>query len=133
MTIQDEVKEQLKGTITLLSPIEINGKEIKSLSYDLMKIDEELLSKADSLSHAGKKFSDVTLEEADYTYHRYLGMAAIIAENPWIDWEDLKRIKGIDLRTLTGIGHDFFISPGVSDEEISDEQPEPTAGISTQA
>lgn len=126
-----EALDKLSGVVKLFSPIEINGKEIKSLSYDLMKIDEELLGQADRLSH-GKGMQSST-EEIDYTYHRYLGMAAIIAENPWVDWEDLKRAKGIDLKTISNIGRLFFVAQAEFEKENSVEPQEPTVDISTQA
>lgn len=126
-----EALDKLSGTIKLFSPIEINGKEIKTLSYDLMKIDEALLTEAERLAH-GKGMQGST-EELDYTYHRYLGMAAIIADNPWVDWEDLKRVKGIDLKTISKVGRLFFVAQVEFENEISDEPQEPTADTSTQA
>ncbi len=133
MTNREMLREQLKGKFNLVAPIEINGKEVKSLSYDLMKIDEELLAKADSLAQAGKKINEMVIGENDYAYHRYLGMAAVIAENPWIDWEDLKRLKGIDLNRLSRVGRDFFAVLGESPDESSENAQEPTADTSTQA
>ncbi len=127
------MQTKLSGSIKLFSPIEINGKEINTLSYDLMKIDEELLSKADSLSRFTRKPSEIVYEENDYAYHRYLGMAAVIAENSWIDWEDLKRLKGIDLKSMAAIGRAFFFAQAEFESETSEELQEPTADISTQA
>lgn len=131
MSTRDEIKEQLKGKFDLLAPIMINGKEIKSLSYDLMKINEELLMKAESLTRVSR-ISEVVLGENNYTYHRYLGMAAIIAENPWIDWEDIKRLEGIDLNRLSRIGRDFFIVLGDLREDASENVQELTVDTSTQ-
>ncbi|MDE5756978.1 MAG: hypothetical protein K2H85_00045 [Allobaculum sp.] len=93
-----------KGTLKLKKPIEINGKEIYSLSFDSEQIDLDLMSQAEAQARQKRPPNDtslMTLGETDYTYHLFLGMAAVIAVNPWIDWEDLKRVKGNDLKTVS--------------------------------
>lgn len=122
----------LKGTIKLKKPIEINGKEIYSFSFDSEQIDLDLMSQAEAKARQKRQITEMTLGETDYTYHLFLGMAAIIAVNPWVDWEDLKRLKGIDLKTLGNIGRLFFITQGVLEDETSEEQLELTVDISTQ-
>ncbi len=122
-----------QGTLKLRKPIEINGKEIRTLTFDVEQIDFDLMSAAESLSRKAQKTDDPTLGETDRTYHLFLGMAAIIAVNPWIDWGDLKRLKGIDLKAVGNIGRNFFMAPGALEEETSEEPQEFIVDISTQA
>lgn len=125
----------LKGVLKLRKSIEINGKEIHSLSFDSEQIDLDLMSQAETQARQKRSAKDtvtMTLGETDYTYHLFLGMAAVIAVNPWIDWEDLKRIKGNDLKMLGNIGRLFFMEQGVLEDETSEELPELTVDISTQ-
>ena len=126
-----------KNTLVLDNPIQINGQQVKELTYDPQEITAELFNIACAKSSALDKTRSVTLKlkENDHSLHLYLGMMAIIAINPGIDVTDLERIKGFDVLSLTNIGAFFTLrrEAAVSPESNSDEQCENTANTSTQA
>lgn len=118
-----------KGILKLENPIVINGEEVKELSYDPQKITAEQFSIACAKSAALNKTQTLTfkMKENDYSLHLYLGMMAIIAENPKVDVTDLERIHGFDVLSLTNIGTFFTLRKRV---EISTENPsEEESGI----
>ena len=70
--------------------------------------------------------------ELDYSFHLYLGFAAIVAVNPEVDMTDLERLKGADVMEAMKIGRNFIIRPGEeSQDDDSDEQSETTPEPST--
>lgn len=126
-----------KNTLILENPIQINGQEVKELTYDPQEITADLFNIACAKSSSLQKTQTLTLKlkENDHALHLYLGMMAIIAVNPGIDVTDLERIKGFDVLSLTNIGAFFTLrrEAAVSEESSSDEQSETTASTSTQA
>ncbi len=124
----------MKKTLILEKPIEINGKPITELSYDIDEIDGELFAQADAqkLAASGSKRGNLAgAAEIDYTMQLYLGYAAIIAVNHDIDWSDLKRIKGHDNMKVYQIGRAFIIGSAASQEDDLEELTETTEGPST--
>ena len=86
------------GTITLQKPIEINGKAVSELPYDINEITVDLLETAEvRASRAGRGPVPAEIDNALFVQ---TGFAAIIACNPEIDWADLARIKGTDIEIL---------------------------------
>ena len=126
-----------KNTLVLDNPILINGKEVKELTYEAKEITVELFSKACAMAAEASQTKGISMKvkETDYTTHLYLGMAAVIAVNPEIDFSDLERVKGFDLLDLTNIGTFFIVrkSAEPSEESSSEEQSEITPDTSTQA
>lgn len=124
----------MKGIIKLENPILINGQEVAELSYDPQKISAEQFSIACAKSAALDKTQTFTfkMKENDYALHLYLGMMAVIAENPSIDVKDLERIKGFDVLKLTNIGTFFTYGKRAeaSVETNSDERSETTPDTS---
>ena len=128
---------QSSGTIKLKKPILIEGKEISELTYDVEEIDFELQAKAEAQAKAqmqkSSKGISFSLVENDYTYHYFLGLAAIIGVNPFYEWEELKRIKGSDMRKISAVGRQFFFGADEPEESSSEKPQEPTPDTSTQA
>lgn len=125
-----------KNTLVLDNPINVNGAEIKELDYDAQEITVELYATACAkAASAGGSSVSMKVRETDYSVHMYLGMAAIIAVNPKIDFSDLERVKGFDLIDISNIGLLFTLrkSAEVSEESNSDEQSETIPPTSTQA
>lgn len=122
-------------SIELFKPIEINGKKIKKLSYDIDEISFALQVKAEAEAKKEMQKNGVYVgnQEFDYAYHTCLGMAAIIAVNPEIDWMDLKRIKGRDVNKLTVIGRTYFFGSEEPDASTSDDAPDSTPSGTTLA
>ena len=60
--------------------------------------------------------------ELDYSFHLYLGAAAVIAVNPLYTFEDMLQIKGKDTYKLMGIGRSFMMPSEDSPEDSSEEQ-----------
>lgn len=127
----------MRNSIKLRNPIMVNGKTIKELSYDTDEISVGLYAAACSkaIDSAKAETFQAKMKETDYTTHLYMGMAAVIAINPEIDFTDLERVKGFDLLSLSQIGS-FFIfgkSEEPSDQSESENSLENTADTSTQA
>lgn len=123
-----------KKTFTLDTPLLVNGKEIKELSYDASKITAEqfILAASMSAAHVQTKPS-MKLRETDYSLHFYLGCFAIIAVNPDIDISDLERVSGFDVLDIADIGLLFTLrrSAGTSEENSSATPSENTPDSST--
>lgn len=125
----------LKGKITLNNPITVNGKIVKTLTYDANEITSAMFAEADSrkMRASGAKSGNLSgAVEVDYGLHLYLGFAAITAVNPEIDITDLERIKGPDVMKVMKVGRNFIISSaGNSEQDSSGEQSETTPEPST--
>ena len=102
----------MKKTLTLKRPIIINGIERTELSYDVEAITTDQYLKACSKAAESDRgmMSKLKQKENDYALHMYLGYEAIIACNPEIDYEDLKRASGFDVLSFTDIGWLFIIT-----------------------
>lgn len=117
----------MRNELILKHPILINGKYVKVLPYDADEITAVHFAEAESkkMRASGSKGGNLAgAYELDYSFHLYLGFAAIIAVNPEIDYSDLERIKGTDVREVMNIGRNFTIarSEETSVDENSDEQ-----------
>lgn len=116
----------MHGTIELINPIKIDGKNIKKLNYDTNEITPELFAEAE-----GKKLKASRVNgnisgamELDYPLHLYLGLAAIVAVNSDFTFEDVSRIKGRDVVEVMKIGRNFIVKSEESQDDDSDEQSE---------
>lgn len=110
----------MKKTLTLRQPILINGIEYKELDYDIEAITTEQYLRACSKAAESDRgmMSKLKQKENDYALHMYLGYEAVIACNPEIDYEDLKRASGFDVLSFTDLGWLFIMrTPGVASEE----------------
>lgn len=120
--------------ITLKTPIMIDGKEVKELTYDTAQITAGQFCEAEAYKFvaSGNK-PTLTTYEFDSGLHLYLGMMAVIAVNPGIDVKDLERIKGWDMIQLVRIGRNFILTGAGEDsgpetfESASETTPEPSA------
>ena len=114
----------MNGKITLKNAIEINGKKIKTLTYDTDAITAAQFAEADArkMRASGSKGGNLSgAVELDYSFHLYLGFAAIVAVNTEIDISDLERIKGYDVMEVMKVGRNFIIaSAGKSTDEESE-------------
>jgi len=120
--------------IELHAPIKVNGEDVRELTYDPEQITVAQLAAAEASAKAAKakRQSDsvVAVAEFDYTFHFYLGCAAVIAVNPAIDVTDLERIKGRDIMRLVGVGRFFTLPSGEQGEGTSDGPSATTRGHS---
>ena len=125
----------MNGKITLKNAIEINGKKIKTLTYDTDAITAAQFAEADArkMRASGSKGGNLSgAVELDYSFHLYLGFAAIVAVNPEIDFSDLERIKGYDVMEVMKVGRNFIIaSAGKSTDDESESASETTPEPST--
>ncbi len=123
------------NTLRLQTPIMINGKEIKELTYNTAKITVSQFLEAESRSSliCGNARMNTTTHHFDHGFHVYLGMMAIITENPQVDVTDLERLNGYDVVQLANIGRDFIFagaggnSEGSTSGDTSEITPELTA------
>lgn len=120
----------------LNTPITINGKTVKQLSYDTNAITVGLFAEAEARklkATTSKAGGSAGALELDYSMHLYLGIMAIVAVNPEIDVSDLERITGPDITQLMRIGRNFTTrkSEEPSERDNSDEPSEITLGPST--
>ena len=111
-------------SIKLKNPIQINGKEIKELTFDSNEITPAGFAEAEyrkTRANGSKGSPSSAAVELDYSLHLYLGFASIIAVNPEYDFNDLERIKGTDVMEVMKIGRNFIIaSAGKSTDEESE-------------
>ncbi len=122
-------------SIKLSNPIQINGKTVKELTYDINEITpagfaEAEFKKASASNSKGAPSSAAV--ELDYSLHLYLGFAAILAVNPEYDFNDLERIKGTDVMKVMKVGRNFIIaSAGKSTDDESESASETTPESTT--
>lgn len=119
--------------IKLNNPILIDGKKRKSLKYDTEEITVEHFAKAEGLKASSLQKQSGTMmvspvAETDYSMHLYLGFMAIIAydethnqsdDEGSIDIEDLKRIKGHDIKKVMEIGRNFMLK---SEDDMTEDE-----------
>lgn len=110
-------------TLTLRKPILYKNQEVFELTYDVDEITVAGFCAADARKtrQAGpdEKMNISPTSEIDYTFHVYLGFAAIMAVNPQYDVKDLEKIKGEDIKRVMQIGRSFFIRSEDSEPELS--------------
>lgn len=123
--------------IILKNPIQINGKQVKELTYDVNEITPAGFAEAEyrkTRANGSKGAPSSAAVELDYSLHLYLGFAAIIAVNPEYDINDLERIKGTDVMEVMKAGRNFIIaSAGKSTDEGSENASETMPESTTQA
>ena len=111
--------------LTLSTPILINGKKVKALTYDTSAITVGMFAEAEALklrATTRKAGGSAGACELDYSLHAYLAMMAITAANPDIDIADLERISGPDVMELVRIGRNFTTArPAAQSEESGSE------------
>lgn len=100
--------------LTLSNPITINGKKVKTLTYDTGAITVGMFAEAEALK--------LRATELDYSMHLYLAMMAITAVNPDIDIADLERISGPDVMELVRIGRNFTTTRSGEPSEQNDSE-----------
>lgn len=119
----------MKEVLTLKKPLLINGKEVTELEYDFEEIDGDLWEEA---ARRSQKKDNYNIATFDYVFHRNLAYAAIVAVNREIAWEDLERIKGLDLQIVANLGATFMSDSMVAlNQETSVEPTDNTAKPST--
>lgn len=124
----------MNGKINLTNAIEINGKKVKTLTYDTDAITAAQFAEADArkMRASGAKSGNLSgAVELDYSFHLYLGFAAIVAVNPEIDFSDLERVKGYDVMEVMKVGRNFIMKQGAGSHaddsvERSETTPEPS-------
>lgn len=105
-------------TIKLHNKLLINGTAVSELNYDTDEITVEHFAKAEGMKAQSLQKQSGTMlvspvAETDYSMHLYLGFMAIIAlaekEQKSIDINDLKRVKGHDLKKIMEVGRNFML------------------------
>lgn len=121
--------------IKLKNPITINGKPVNELTYDVNEITPAGFAEAEyrkTLANGSKGSPSSAAVELDYSLHLYLGFAAILAVNPEYDFNDLERIKGVDVMAVMKVGRNFIIaSAGKSTDDESENASETTPESTT--
>ena len=122
-------------SIKLKNPIQINGKVVKELTYDVNEITPAGFAEAEyrkTRANGSKGSPSSAAVELDYSLHLYLGFAAILAVNPEYDFNDLERIKGTDVMEVMKAGRNFIIaSAGKSTDDASENASETTPESTT--
>ena len=119
----------MRGIIKLRKPVMIDGRAVNELSYDTDKITLDGYMKA--LNRAVVQGGGVTGVniKIDSGAQTYIGMWAVLADNPRYDITDLERVTGPDIMRFAEVGL-LFISgredqtPETSEGQ-SDVMPEP--------
>ena len=121
-------------SITLRNPIQINGKEVKELTYDVNEITPAGFAEAEyrkTRANGSKGAPSSAAVELDYSLHLYLGFAAILAVNPEYDFNDLERIKGADVMEVMKAGRNFIIASAAKSTDDASENVSETTQEST--
>jgi uncharacterized protein (DUF2225 family) len=114
--------------IKLRNNLLINGEKVNTLQYDTEEITVEHFAKAEGLKAQSLQKQSGTMmvspvAETDYSMHLYLGFMAVIAlaeqQEKSIDINDLKRIKGHDLKKIMEVGRNFMLN---SEEDTTEEE-----------
>lgn len=114
--------------IKLHNKLLINGEKVDTLQYDTEEITVEHFAKAEGLKAQSLQKQSGTMmvspvAETDYSMHLYLGFMAVIAlaeqQEKSIDINDLKRIKGHDLKKIMEVGRNFMLN---SEEDMTEEE-----------
>lgn len=115
----------MKDVLRLNFPLTVNGKIYDELSYDTDEITPLQFCEADAKrgKAAVQKAGSFSLAEMDYSFHLYLGYAAIVTQHPEIDYTDLDRLKGPDVMQVSRIGRTFTL--GLSGVPSTDESSDP--------
>ena len=108
--------------LTLQNPITINGKKVKTLTYDTDAITVGMFADAEARklrATSNKGGGSAGACELDYSLHAYLAMMAIVAVNSDIDVSDLERISGPDVMELMRSGRNFTTARSAAQSEES--------------
>lgn len=119
--------------IILKNPIQINGKTVNELTYDVNEITPAGFAEAEyrkTRANGSKGAPSSAAVELDYSLHLYLGFAAILAVNPDYDFNDLERIKGPDVMGVMKAGRNFII---VSADKSTDDASENASEITPES
>ena len=118
-----------KEILRLSSPIKVNGEVIKELCYDVQNLTVlDIMTAGRNKARAfGNMDVSQKVAELDTELHFFVGMQAIIKQNPSIDVSDLNNLSGSDAYKLMQIGRSFF-KADFSGEDLrtSEEQSAPT-------
>lgn len=117
-----------KEILKLSSPIKVNGEVLRELSYDVQNLTVlDIMTAGRNKARAfGNMDVSQKVAELDTELHFFVGMQAIIKQNPSIDVSDLNNLSGSDAYKLMQIGRSFF-KVDSSEEELntSEEQSAP--------
>jgi hypothetical protein len=113
----------LSKILKLSKPIDINGKKVSEVSYDIdgMTVKDKI-NAGKAMKVAGIPMS--TAEELDPDYHMYLFAAAVSRADPSIDISDVMRLNAKDAQKGSGEVRNFFYMAleDLSQTNISEEQ-----------
>lgn len=121
-------------SIKLKNPIQINGKAVNELTYDINEITPLGFAEAEyrkTRANGSKGAPSSAAVELDYSLHLYLGFAAIIAVNPAYDFNDLERVKGADVMEVMKVGRNFIIASAQGSTDEGSESASETTPAST--
>lgn len=124
-----------KEILKLQKPLYVNGQELKALSYDIdeLKVDDVLIAERNRAKASGGFDASQKAVEFDTSLHFFVGMQAIIKQQPQIDINDLKRLSGVDASHLCKIGRAFFMQTATVESLDTSEEPSATTQEDTTA
>lgn len=122
----------MKHTLELIHPLKICGQTLEALDYDAEEITVDAFIEAEAM--AGKQMQKsgamtVKMAEMDSVMHLYVGMQAIRAVSPEIDFADLERLRGKDIFEVVKIGRNFIVAQEESEGGDSEERSEDTPAL----
>lgn len=133
----------MQESIELRKPVRIDDEMVDELTYDVDKVTPEQFIEAEILAAnvaTQHRMVSTKVVELDAGFQYYLGVMAIIAENPEYSVQDIERIKGPDVLTVMKVGRNFMTAGAEEDEdedsasfdlEDEDEDEEPTSYLAT--
>jgi hypothetical protein len=122
----------MKKELKLKTPLLVDGKKVETMFYDFDNFDEALLDRAEKLELERSNGIHPVMEN-NYAYHKIIAKLAIEAATPGVSYEDLSRLKGLDLFVLSKVGRDFLFELDSAAANSSDAESVPTAESSEEA
>ena len=117
----------MAGIIKLREPVMIDGAPVSEMRYDIDKISPEQFVQAEAYANrmvARMGFLSAKVPELDSGFHYYLGVMAIVAENPGWEVIDVERVSGPDIMKMVAVGSDFMTGDAEEEEERASGSPE---------
>lgn len=118
----------MQEIIELRNPVLIDNEQVHVLTYDIDKVTPNQFIEAEILAaNVATSMRKVSTKvvELDAGFHYYLGVMAIIADNPEYSVEDIGRITGPDVKSVMQVGRNFMIADVEEDEDEDSASIEP--------
>lgn len=115
-----------KNILKLSGLLKVNGKQFKELAYDVQNLTvlDIMTASRNKAKACGNMDVSQKVAELDAELHFFVGIQAIVKQNPEIDNNDLINLSGSDAYQLMQIGRSFFKVDSFGEESATLEEPQ---------